>query len=188
MSALRQFNNLIDTDLPVAPTITGTVGGQTTTRVATIDPFLGVTIADPNVDATTETLTIALSDGGATGLLSGTDLTGGTGGVYTLTAAAITTELDVLSFAPTPGAPGSVTTTTFARSDLSSGFATPTTDDTTTLTDTDLLANIVLFQCANADGVISLSETNGTPSGIFELDPITGADASGLSPSNHPAT
>jgi hypothetical protein len=64
MSALRQFNNLIDTDLPVAPTITGTVGGQTTTRVATIDPFLGVTIADPNVDATTETLTIALSDGG----------------------------------------------------------------------------------------------------------------------------
>jgi hypothetical protein len=42
-----------------------------------------------------------------------------------------------LTFTPATGAPGSITTTTFALSDQSTGFATPATDSATTVTDTD---------------------------------------------------
>ena len=47
-----------------------------------------------------------------------------------------------------------------------------------------MVQNVVLFQGVDATGEIGLWETNGTASGTFELTPITGADASGLSPSN----
>ena len=123
----------------VAPTISGTRTTPTTAD-APVDPFSGVTIGDQNASAT-DTLTITLSSHGTTGLLSGTGLADHTSGVYTLTgtAADITTDLDALRFTPATGGPGSVTTTTFALSDLSSGFATPTTDGATTVTDTDLV-------------------------------------------------
>jgi hypothetical protein len=125
-----------------APTISGT---HATSAVANqqVTPFQGVTIGDLNIGAT-DTLTITLSNGGTTGLLSPRlvpGLSGGTNGVYTLTgtAAAITAELDDLGFTPTTGAlGGSVTTTTFALSDKSSGFGTPTTDNATTVIDTGL--------------------------------------------------
>ena len=107
---------MIDVDGAVAPTIAGTVAGQTTNNEAAVHPFSGVTIGDVNVGAT-ETLTITLSGGGGT--LSGTGLSGGSG-TYTLTgsAATVTSELDALSFTPTAGAPGSQTTTTFTLSDV----------------------------------------------------------------------
>src|SRR5215831_7956538 len=96
---------------PVAPTISGTVSGQTTTSEAPVDPFAGVTIADSNSGAT-DTLTITLSNGGTTGTLSGQGLSGGTNGVYTLAAASaatITQELRQSVFTPNAGAPGSST-------------------------------------------------------------------------------
>ncbi len=65
-----------------APTITGTRAGQTTTSETPLDPFSGVTIGDTNGSSPTDTLTITLSGSGGT-----LDLTGGTGGVYTLAAA-----------------------------------------------------------------------------------------------------
>ena len=88
-----------------APTIAGTVAGQTTTSKAAVKPFSGVTIADANSGAS-DTLTITVT--GAGGTLSGTGLTGGTGGVYTLTgtAAAVTSELDALGFTPKAGSRG----------------------------------------------------------------------------------
>ncbi len=46
------------------------------------------------------------------------------------------------------------------------------------------LTSGVLFQGVDATGDIGLWETDGTASGTFELTPITGANASGLSPSN----
>jgi len=44
--------------------------------------------------------------------------------------------------------------------------------------------NIILFQGSNGAGQSGLWETNGTASGTFELTPISGANPSGLSPSN----
>jgi ELWxxDGT repeat protein len=44
--------------------------------------------------------------------------------------------------------------------------------------------NVVLFQGVNGSNETGLWETNGTTSGTFELAPIGGADASGVSPLN----
>jgi beta-glucanase (GH16 family) len=120
----------------VAPTISGTKANQTTTSEAPVKPFSSVTIADTNSGAT-DTLTITV--GGAGGTLSGTGLSDGTGGVYTLsgTAAAITSELDALSFTPKAGAAGTSSTSTLSLSDLSSAFGTPAVNTTTSVVDTD---------------------------------------------------
>ena len=128
---------MINTDPAAAPTISGTVAAQPTTSEALVHPFSAVTITDPNSGAT-DTLTITLS--GADGTLSGTGLINDGDGVYTLAAAApatINTELNALAFTPTAGAPGTGSTTAFALSDLSSAYATPTVNTTTTVIDTD---------------------------------------------------
>ncbi|MGD0563653.1 MAG: ParB-like protein, partial [Roseiarcus sp.] len=120
----------------IVPTITGTVAGQTTTSEAPVTPFAGVTITDANDGGTeTDTLSITLSGGGA---LSGTGLSGSNGS-YSLTgtAAAITSQLDALSFTPVDGVPNTSATTSFTLSDLSSAFATPIVDGATTVIDSD---------------------------------------------------
>ena len=144
--ATPTVNNTItvtDNDAAAAPTITVTTAAHTTTADAPVDPFAGVTIADPNSGAN-DTLTITLSGAGATGTLSGsTALINDGGGVYTLAAAppaTITGELDALVFTPTAGAPNSSTTTSFTLSDTSSAFATPTVNNTITVTDNDAAA------------------------------------------------
>ncbi len=118
-----------------APMITGTKSTETTMKQAPLDPFAGITIADSNVDAT-DMLTITLSGGG--GMLAGTDLAS-SNGVYTLagTPAAITTALDALVFTPNAGSSGSASATNFTLSDLSSAYATPTVDATTSLVNVD---------------------------------------------------
>ncbi|MBV8641574.1 MAG: hypothetical protein JO070_09305, partial [Verrucomicrobia bacterium] len=100
-----------------------------------VKPFADVTITDPHAGAT-ETLTITLSGGGGT--LSGTGLTG-SGATFMLTGVAttITSELDALSFAPKAGQPSTSSTTDFTLSDLSSAYATPTVNATTTVVDDD---------------------------------------------------
>jgi autotransporter-associated beta strand protein len=143
LEGVNQYAALSDgaggTELAIPPpTITGTVGGQTTTTEAPVTPFKGVTIGDVNVGAT-DTLTITL--GGGSGTLSGAGLSGGAGGVYTLfgTAATITAELDALVFTPifTPkaGAPNASSTTTFTLRDVSSAGGQPAVDTTTTVID-----------------------------------------------------
>jgi hypothetical protein len=144
------------------PTIAGTHPTPTTVDAA-VNPFTGVTIGDLNTGAT-DTLMITLSNSGTTGVLSGTGLSGGTNGVYTLsgTAAAVTSALDLLSFKPATGAPGSITTTTFALSDQSTGFATPATDSATTVTDTDAV-------------IPTIAGTHPTPTTVdAAVNPFTG--------------
>ena len=118
---------VIDSDPAVAPTISGTVSGQTTTSEAPVKPFAHVTIGDANADAT-DMLTITLGGAGGT-LADGTGLSGLDVGarVYTLsgTAAAITSELDALVFTPKAGAPNTTSTTTFTLSDQSSAGGAP---------------------------------------------------------------
>ena len=100
--AVDTATTVIDQDpsLDPPPTIAGTASGQTTTSEAPVTPFASATIGDPNVGAT-DTLTITL--GGAGGTLSGTGLSAGVGGVYSLsgTASAITSELEALVTRPT---------------------------------------------------------------------------------------
>jgi Ca2+-binding RTX toxin-like protein len=134
--AVDSTTTVVDSDTAVAPTITGTKAGQTTTSEAPVKPFSGVTITDANNGGTEiDTLSITLSGGGT---LSGTGLSGSDGS-YTLsgTAAAISSELDALVFTPVDGVPNTSVTTTFTLSDLSSAYGTATVNDTTTVIDSD---------------------------------------------------
>ncbi len=47
-----------------------------------------------------------------------------------------------------------------------------------------MVKNVVLFQGVNSSDKFGLWETDGTVGGTFEIVPITGANASGLTPSN----
>jgi hypothetical protein len=135
-TATDSTTSVIATAGTVAPTITGTVAGQTVTDPAIIPPFSNVVITDPNIDQT-ETVTVALS-ASANGILINLD--GGTydavSGVYTDTgaAASVTTALDGLVFTPTPNqvAPGQSVTTTFTITDTDTAGA-AATDSTTTV-------------------------------------------------------
>ena len=135
-ATVNSTTTVIDSDPAVAPTITGTKAGQTTTSEAPVKPFSGVTITDANNGGTdTDTLSITLS---GSGTLSGTGLSGSNGN-YTLsgTAAAITAELDALVFTPVDGVPNTSVTTTFTLSDKSSAYGTATVNSTTTVIDSD---------------------------------------------------
>jgi uncharacterized repeat protein (TIGR03803 family) len=136
LSAIDTTTSVIDSDPAVAPTITGTVAGQTTTSEAPVTPFSHVTITDANNGGTDiDTLSITLAGGGT---LSGTGLSGSSGS-YTLTgtAAAITAELDALSFTPVNGVPNTQVATTFTLSDTSTAGTTSASDSVTTVIDHD---------------------------------------------------
>ena len=111
------------------------VAGQSTVADASIDPFSGVVITDPNFGAI-DTLTITLTGAGGT-LMDGVGFAGLTSlsGVYTLTgsAATITSELDALIFKPTAGGPNTSSSTGFTLSVASSGYGTTTYSTPTTL-------------------------------------------------------
>jgi len=125
-----------------APTIAGTVAGQTTTDEAAVDPFGNVTIAEVDYGQT-ETVTITpganangvLSDPNAA--LDGSKVSGA--GVYTVTgdAAAVTAALDGLMFTPTAhqAAPGQSVTTGFTIVVKDTAHA-RASDTTTTVTAT----------------------------------------------------
>lgn len=114
--------SVVDTGTPVSPTISvpGSDVGIAATNNGTVDPFAGVTIADPNYNVS-DTVTITLSNGDANGTLSAGNsgtLTKTGAGTYTLTADNLTdlnTALDSLVFTPTP-TPNSTVTTTFTLS------------------------------------------------------------------------
>jgi hypothetical protein len=130
---------IVTTAVNDPPTISGTVAGQATTDRATLAPFSGVTISDPDVGVS-ENVTITLASGGvatdADGTLAGTDLTKTGVGTYALTAgspANVTALLDGLVFTPTAGqvAVGSSVTTT-ATISVAQGSAV-TSDSTTSI-------------------------------------------------------
>ena len=115
------------------PVITGTVGGQTTTDEAALDPFAA--LRSPIRTGQTETVTVTLSNA-ANGTFS--DSIGGsvTGGTYTVTGTtlAVTGALDGLVFTPTAHqvAPGSTVTSSFTiKATDTNGVS--ATDSTTTV-------------------------------------------------------
>jgi uncharacterized repeat protein (TIGR03803 family) len=126
--------------LIVGPTISGTVGRQTTTAEVPVRPFAHAAIGDALAGAI-DTLTITVGGAGGT-LAEGVGFSGLTtvgAGVYSLsgTAAAITSELDALVFTPKAGPPNTTLTTTFKLSDQSSVGGVPAVDNTTSVIDID---------------------------------------------------
>ncbi|MBV8442981.1 MAG: heparin lyase I family protein, partial [Hyphomicrobiales bacterium] len=170
---------LTSSDSPAAPTISGAVAGQATTSETALKPFSSVTVADPNSGAS-DTLTITLA--GAGGTLSGTGLSGGTGGVYTLsgTAATVTSELEALSFAPNAAWPNARATSTFTLSDVSSAGGAPVVNTTTTVIDNDPSGAISIsaaYLAANIDGIDAASQVSSITlidSGIPQLNLTAG--------------
>jgi hypothetical protein len=130
---------------------------RTTTLEAPVTLFAAVTIGDANANAT-DKLTITLSGAGGAladgGGFSG--LTTSSAGVYTLSGTAIEDELDALVFTPKAAWPNASATTTFTLSDVSSAYATPAVDSTTTVIDNDPSGAISVsaaYLAANIDGI-----------------------------------
>jgi hypothetical protein len=139
-----------------ASIISGTEGDQAVTNQATVTPFSGVAITDPNTGLN-ESVTVTLS-AAANGTL--TNLGGGSydaaTGVYTDSgsAAAVTAALDGLVFNPTPGlvAPGQTVTTGFTITDANtSGIA--ATDTTTSVIVTTGTAALTISGTEAGQGV-----------------------------------
>ena len=129
----------------------------------------------------TDTLTTTLSGGGGT-LADGIGFSGLTSsgpGAYALTgsATAITSELDALTFTPTAGQPNTSATTTFTLSDQSSAYATPTVDNTTTVTNTDPPAAPTLQNASIVVGSDSVNYVNSA--GDTSSQVLTGTAAAG---------
>src|SRR5208283_4888780 len=164
-----------DSDAAAAPTIAGTVAGQTTTSETPIAPFKTVTITDLN-DGGADNNTLTITYSGAGTLADGASFTGthslsGSSGDYTLsgTAAAITSELDKLVFTPVDGVPNTSVKTTFTLSDKNTVTATTSSpDSTTTVTDSDAAAAPTI-----AGTVAGQTTTSETPIAPFKTVTIT---------------
>lgn len=156
------------------PVIDGTVAGQAATDEATLDPFSGVTVTDPNISQT-ETVTIVLSDR-ANGTLSNLD--GGTfnNGTYVVTGTtlAVTTAIDGLVFTPTAHqvSPGDTVTTTFTITTTDS-YGDSVTDSTTTVIATAVNDPPVITQTTSNLGVPS-DNASTLFAGLTVTDPDAG--------------
>ena len=123
--AIDTATTVISTAGTLAPTIAGTIARQAVNPPATIKPFTGVSIADPNFGQA-ERVTVTLS-APANGTL--TNLGGGTytNGVYTVSgsATAVSVALQGLVFNPTPQQvqPGQSVTTVFTIVDTDTASA-----------------------------------------------------------------
>ncbi|MGI3903290.1 MAG: beta strand repeat-containing protein [Janthinobacterium lividum] len=174
-------NGTVIIALQVAPAITGTTAGQTTSNDAPVDPFTRAKVTDGNNG--TDTLTIQLSGGGAGGTLAESGgqpaLTANGNGLYTLTAgsaATVTAELQALVFTPTAGAPNTSTTTAFTLTDTSDAAPTmPATGGTTTVTDTDPAVAPTVTGGTAGRTTISDAPVNGVFSGVTVSDSNAGS-------------
>ena len=132
--------SVVATATETAPAIGGTAANQSITDAQTANPFSGVTIADPDANAS-ESTAITVTAGGVASDANGTftPVTGLTKtgvGTYTLTSDApgnVQAALRALAFTPTAhqATPGASVTTSFALS-VSDGIAPMATLDATT--------------------------------------------------------
>ena len=158
-----------------APVITGALANQAVNDIATISPFAAITVADPNGDNVSATITL---DDNAKGVLSGTGLTGS--GPYTLAstdAASLQASLRTLVFNPTDNrvATGSTEKTTFTLQ-VSDGGRNDTDDNTTVIS-------------SPVAPTVSLSSPVTSPTNDFTItatfsEPVTSFDASDFTISN----
>ncbi|MEQ9298033.1 MAG: Ig-like domain-containing protein, partial [Cyclobacteriaceae bacterium] len=137
------------------PVVTGTVANQAVNDLAVISPFATITVADPNGDNVSATITL---DDNAKGVLTGTGLTGTD--PYTLAstdAASLQVGLRALVFIPTDNrvALGNTETTTF----------TLVTSDGT-FSDTDSRTTVVSSPVAPT---VTLSSTAASPTNAFTI-------------------
>lgn len=161
------------------PTISGTVAGQTTTNNAAIKPFASSVITDQNSASNAniiDTLTIRLSGGG--GALSGSGLVTNSDGSYTLTgsAAAVTAELEALTFTPNAQANTTVTTS-FSLLDTSSAVSATASDTTTSVVDT-------VAAISTAGGTGGASGSTGSNTGGSTGSANTGGSPTGVGTTN----
>jgi hypothetical protein len=129
---------VVSTSVNVAPSIDGTAAGQLVDDNSTVSPFTGVTFADDDNNTLDITVTIDTAAKGdfTSGSLTTSGFVSAGGGVYTFTgtAAAATTAIRALVFAPTENrvAVGSTETSTFTVS-ADDSIAAATTDSTSTV-------------------------------------------------------
>jgi hypothetical protein len=148
-TATDTTSSIVATAVNDAPAIVGTKAGQTTTDYVPIKPFTSASITDVDVGVN-DSLTITLENGSgvvtdANGTLSGTGLTKTGVGTYALAAttpAALTTELEALTFTPTqhevPAGQTVTTSFTLTASQTAGGTTVTTTNATTTVVATAL--------------------------------------------------
>ena len=162
-----------------APVITGAVANQAVNDNATISPFSAITVADPNGDNVSATITL---DDNAKGVLSGTGLTGS--GPYTLAstdAASLQASLRALVFNPTDNRVASASTekTTFTIQ-LSDGERNDT-DANTTVISSPVAPTVSLSSLATAP-------TNGFGITITFSEDVTGFTVGDINVSNGTAS
>ncbi len=121
------------------PTITGTVAGQTTNDLTSINPFATAVVNDADTPAQSLTVTVQISNAlngqfTLASLAGWTIVTPGTTYSITGTAAVTTAALQALVFQPTPHqvSPGQTVTTTFTIS-VSDQIAPTASDNSTTV-------------------------------------------------------
>ncbi len=136
------------------PTITGTAANQPTASTAAIDPFTSVVIADPNLGALPETLTVTPSPT-ANGALSdpnaATDHSTISGGTYTVTGTAtqVQTDLRGLVFTPATNQSGQPVTTGFTISDTNIAGQTATDSMTSVVASQPIQPSTIAGTVAN---------------------------------------
>ncbi|MBK6264368.1 gliding motility-associated C-terminal domain-containing protein [Marivirga sp. S37H4] len=155
-----------------APVVTGAVANQAVNDNATISPFGAITVADPNGDNVSATITL---DDDTKGVLTGTGLTGT--GPYTLAstdAASLQAALRALEFNPTDSrvAPGSTETTTFTL--LTSDGIFDDIDSRTTVVSSPIAPTIVWSSLASSPtNAFSITATFSEPVTGFTIDDLT---------------
>jgi hypothetical protein len=174
--------SLTTTALNDAPVI-GLNGPNATTDEATVAPFSGFSISDPDNQAgVTETVTITLDGGDTNGTLSGTGLQETSPGVYTLTDTLANLAADVqgLSFTPTVHQVvlGQSVTTNFSLSVAQDSLGTNSTSNTAT---TSVTATSVTARGDHTQYVIS--NDNGS---LYTQDLVPNRDGTQILSANTP--
>ncbi len=183
-STSNNTTTVVATAVNNPPTISGTVANQAVNDNATIKPFSGATISDPDNASEPVTFTIALDTpangqftSATTNPANGWTTVNVAGGIYTFTGtrAAAQTALAALVFVPTAheGVPGSTFTTTFVLQ-LTDG-ANSASDNTTSVVAT-AVNNPPTIQGTVANQAVNDNATLKPFNGVTFADPDDSAE------------
>ena len=179
-----QLSDPVGTDIklvanpPVASVLANTTPAQISVAEAPVTPFADATVSDGNANNPTDTLTITPSGNGGTLSYGGTVLTP-SNGAYTLTgsAAALTMELQALSFRPAAaGTPSGSAVTSFVLSDSNSANATPVINSTSQVVETDAASTVTSVNHAPIIGGTAAGQATTDAATISPFAAVTIAD------------